>query len=172
MPTVSLLPLYLRVLILALPILVLGCGNTDQRKLRMHIEQNHPFEVRWKRADPRPIESEEELIDSVIIDTGSKIVKEKRDVLVVRSIPLDDVAISKLKRELLDSGLFELKLHPSLVLTGSGFTEIAISCNRVDFELRLYDRESTDPPELIQNTVDVVSKITAAIQELSSAESN
>lgn len=138
----------------------------------MHIEQNHPFEVRWKRADPRPIESEGELIDSVIIDTGSKIVKEKRDVLVVRSIPLDDVAISKLKRDLLDSGFFEHKVHPSLVLAGSGVTEISISCNRVDFELRLYDRESTDPPELIQNKVDVVSKITAAIQELSSAASN
>jgi hypothetical protein len=159
-------------LILALPIFVLGCENTDQRKLRKYIEQNHPFEVRWKRADPRPIESEEELIDSVIIDTGSKIVKENRDVLVVRSIPLDDVAISKLKRDLLDSGLFELTLHPSLVRAGSGFTEISISCNRVTFELRSYDRESTDPPELIQNTVDVVSKITAAIQELSSAESN
>ena len=138
----------------------------------MHIEQNHPFEVRWMRADRRSMDSEGELINNVLIDTGSKIVKEKRDALVVRSILLDDVAISKLKRELLDSGLFELKLHPSLVLTGSGFTEISISCNRVTFELRSYDHESTDPPELIQNTVDVVSKITAAIQELSSAESN
>ena len=75
MATVSPLSSYLRVLILALPVLVLGCGNTDQIKLRTYIEQNHPFEVRWKRADPQRTESEEELIDSVIVDTGSKIVR-------------------------------------------------------------------------------------------------
>lgn len=172
MTTVSLLSSYLRVLILALPVLLLGCGNTDQRKLRTFIEQNHPFEVRWKRADPSPTESEKELIDSVIIDTGSRIVREKRGALVVRSIPLDDIAISELRQELLDSGLFELKLRPSLVLVDVGFTEISISCNRVDFELSLHDSEFSAPPEWIQSKADVVSKVIAAFNELTSAESN
>jgi hypothetical protein len=171
MPTVSPLQLCFKVCLLALPLLILGCANRDQKNLRMFIEQNQPFQVQWSRADRRPPESEEESINNLLIDTGSKIVREKRDALVVRSIPLDDIAISKLKQELLDSGLFELKLNPSLVLTGSGFTEISISCNQVNFELRLYDHESTDPPELIHDKVNIVSKVTAAIKELSSAES-
>ena len=147
MTTVSPPQLCFRVYLIALPLLILGCANRDQKNLRMFIEQNQPFEVHWSRADRRPSESEEELIDSMTIDTGSKIVREKRGALVIRSTSLDDESISKLKRELLDSGFFELKLHPSLVQTGSGFTEISISCNRVTFELRSYDHESTDPPE-------------------------
>lgn len=172
MATVSAPSSYLRVLILALLVLVLGCGNTNQRKLRTYIEQNHPFEVQWKRADPWPTESEKELIDSVIIDTGSKIVRENRGALEVRSTSLDDLAISKLQQELLDSGLFELRSHPSLVMVDVGFTEISISCNRVNFDLRLFDGEISDPPEWSQIKADVVSKVIAAINELTSAELN
>jgi hypothetical protein len=172
MTTVSPPQLCFRVCLIALPLLILGCANRDQNNLRMFIEQNQPFEVHWSRADRRPSESEEELIDSMTIDTGSKIVREKRGALVIRSTPLDDESISKLKRELLDSGFFELKLHPTLVMVDVGFTEISVSCNKVTFELRSYDRESTDPPELIQDKVDVFSRVTAAIRELSSAVSN
>ncbi|MCU0718405.1 MAG: hypothetical protein MUC83_01780 [Pirellula sp.] len=161
------LPRYFRVLILALPALVIGCANTDQKTLRRYIEQNQPFEVRWMRAERWLIESEEDLINIVQIDTGAKIVRLKRDSLIVRTIPIDYAAISKLKLDLFGSGLFELESHPSLVAVDVGFTEISISCNRVTFELRSYDLESTDPPELIHNKVDVVSKVTAAIQELS-----
>jgi hypothetical protein len=126
MPTVSPLQLCFKVCLLALPLLILGCANRDQKNLRMFIEQNQPFQVQWSRADRRPPESEEESINNLLIDTGSKIVREKRD---------------------------------------------AFACNQVNFELRLYDHESTDPPELIHDKVNIVSKVTAAIKELSSAES-